>query len=351
MGERARNRCRERLQSLAGADLDPEQARLAAIDELRRAVGFERWCWPLTDPASGLATSGIAEFDLWPTLPHLVALQEHGDIASKPSLVVGPRATVTLSAVTAGDMHRSRVWRECLDPYGIGDTLMAACRTREGCWGSVELMRDRDDRAFDEDEVRLLEDVAPILGTLLRRTLATSWHAEGGDAGAPPPGTLLLDRGLAQAGATPPMREWLERLNAAGGALPPAVYELGTRILARVAADAPHDLPARVRIRTPSGGWSVIEGAPLEGGDDVRVVITVRAATPDEVADVLCRAHGLTRRERELVDLLRSGLATKQMSGALGISSYTVQDHLKAIFDKAGVRSRRELLSRLVGAT
>jgi DNA-binding CsgD family transcriptional regulator len=133
--------------------------------------------------------------------------------------------------------------------------------------------------------------------------------------------------------------------------MPAAVYEIAARVLAREAADPGHRLDARVRLRTSSGEWSVMEGAPLEGGEEARVAITVRAATGDEVASILCRAHALTRRERQLVALLRRGLATKQVSDTLGISSHTVQDHLKAIFEKTGVRSRRELISHLVGST
>jgi DNA-binding CsgD family transcriptional regulator len=349
MSERARNRCRERLTALAGAQLDPESARLSAIEELRRAVGFERWCWPLTDPDSGLAMSGIAHFDIWPSLPRLIALQEHGDISTRPHLFLGPRASIALSNATDGDMALSAVWRECLQPYGIGDTVMTACRERDGCWGSVELMRDSDDPVFDEDEIRLLEAVAATLGTLVRRSLALSWRHSADDDTTAPPGTLILDRQLSASGWTSPAREWLEQLQPQGGMLPPSIYEIGTRVLVRHHADDPHDLPARARIRSSSGRWTVIEGAMLEGGDEERVAITLRAATADEVVDILCRAHGLTRRERELVALLRAGLATKRMSHALGISPYTVQDHLKAIFDKTGVHSRRELISHLAG--
>jgi hypothetical protein len=54
--ERERNRCRERLETLADAGLEPVEARQSAIVELRRAVGFERWCWPTTDPDSAVAS-------------------------------------------------------------------------------------------------------------------------------------------------------------------------------------------------------------------------------------------------------------------------------------------------------
>ena len=65
--------------------------------------------------------------------------------------------------------------------------------------------------------------------------------------------------------------------------------------------------------------------------------------------DVLCKAYDLTPRERQLVEMLRSGLATKPLGKALRISPYTVQDHLKAIFEKTGMRSRRELVSHFAG--
>jgi DNA-binding CsgD family transcriptional regulator len=352
MTVRDRSRCRERLETLAAAGLDPVEARRAAIVELRRAVGFERWCWPTTDPGSAVATGGIAEFDLWPTLPRLVALEEHGDLISKPKLALDARASVVLSVEAGGDLARSTRWRECLAPYGIGDELMTVCRDRHGCWGSVELMRDSDDPTFTEDDARFLDELSPTLARLLRAGLPQDRWGDHDESGHLPPATLIVDPALQPASWTPAVGAWLAALRPDGsdeGAamLPPAVYEIGARVL--TPARAATALPASVRLRTRAGQWATIEGAPLEGAGRGNVAITFRAATVDEVFDLLAKTYDLTRRERQLVRFVLDGLATKQLALALSISAHTIQDHLKAIFAKTRVRSRRELISHLGG--
>jgi DNA-binding CsgD family transcriptional regulator len=47
------------------------------------------------------------------------------------------------------------------------------------------------------------------------------------------------------------------------------------------------------------------------------------------------------------VELVAQGASTKDVSQALYISEYTVQDYLSNAFDKVGVRGRRALLKRL----
>ena len=44
---------------------------------------------------------------------------------------------------------------------------------------------------------------------------------------------------------------------------------------------------------------------------------------------------------------MHAGLFTRQMANALGLSPHTVQDHLKSIFAKTGVRSRSELVGQI----
>jgi DNA-binding CsgD family transcriptional regulator len=159
----------------------------------------------------------------------------------------------------------------------------------------------------------------------------------------------VLNADLTPASWTASFRAWVAELPPSGPdprALPPAVYEIAGRVQAGATGGA---LPNRLRLRSRAGRWSVIEGAALEGGDAGQVAITVRAATGEEICDLLARAYGLTRRERQLVALVRQGLSTEQIARALCISPYTVKDHLKAIFDKTGVQSRPELVSHLAG--
>jgi DNA-binding CsgD family transcriptional regulator len=337
---------RERVAALADAGVDADDACRAAIAELRRAVGFTRWCWPLTDPDTAVAMSGTGELDFWPSLPRLIELEEHGDVTSKPRLATSARASVSLSAATRGDLARSIRWRECLQPYGIGDELMTVCRDRYGCWGSVELMRDDDDPPFATDDVRFLNGLAPALGELVRRALRRGWQAAPRDGRPLPAATLIVDHELRPTGWTRTLAGWLDALGAEpGGMLPPGFYEIGTR--ARTADAA--GLPASVRIHTATGGWATVEGALLDGTSPGQVAITMRAASTAEVFDLLCKTHAFTRRERQLAAFVAEGLATKQLAAACCISPHTVQDHLKALFAKTGLGSRGELTSYLTG--
>jgi DNA-binding CsgD family transcriptional regulator len=102
----------------------------------------------------------------------------------------------------------------------------------------------------------------------------------------------------------------------------------------------------RARLRDAYGGWAILQASPLIGGDDDQVAVAIEPASGDQLLGLLLAAYGLTARERDLCREVIKG-ARPEIAGRLFISSNTVQDHLKSIFAKVGVRSRGELVARL----
>ena len=66
-----------------------------------------------------------------------------------------------------------------------------------------------------------------------------------------------------------------------------------------------------------------------------------------ELAPLIAEAYGLTERERTITAQVARGLSTGEIAVELHVSPYTVQDHLKAIFEKLDVSSRGALVARL----
>jgi DNA-binding CsgD family transcriptional regulator len=104
----------------------------------------------------------------------------------------------------------------------------------------------------------------------------------------------------------------------------------------------------RLGVQTRAGGWAVLHAARLSAPGGGAIAVIIEAASPAELAPLLTLAYGLTGRERALTALACRGLSTREIAAELYISPYTVQDHLKSIFDKTGVRSRRELVSAIL---
>jgi len=78
------------------------------------------------------------------------------------------------------------------------------------------------------------------------------------------------------------------------------------------------------------------------------VAVIIEDATASEVLPVVLSAYGLTPQERRVVALVCKGRSTTEIGGQLHVTTHTVQDHLKAVFTKTGVRSRRELVAVLL---
>jgi DNA-binding CsgD family transcriptional regulator len=100
-------------------------------------------------------------------------------------------------------------------------------------------------------------------------------------------------------------------------------------------------------VLTRSGRWVVLHGVPLAAADSQPVAVIVEPAHPSRIAPLLMSAYGLTEREQQLTRLVLQGYSTLDIADHLVISVHTVQGHLRNIFTKTRVRSRRDLVTKI----
>ncbi|NBC29588.1 MAG: hypothetical protein GVY29_06305 [Spirochaetes bacterium] len=85
--------------------------------------------------------------------------------------------------------------------------------------------------------------------------------------------------------------------------------------------------------------WSVILISVF-----VRYLLKPEEELEDGVSPAFCDAHGITKREAEVIALVAEGLSNKQIAERLFVSLATVRTHVYNIFRKTDATSRMDLL-------
>jgi DNA-binding CsgD family transcriptional regulator len=352
VGWYARERARERLARLAVQGLDLVSFWCEARDVLAAVVPhYLTPCWFTLDPASLLVTSHY-DHGLLPQLPPEWLAHEYyeDDVHKLADVARSARGLSTLHEATGGDPSRSPGWNRYVRPYGGDQELLVALRTRAGeAWGVLSLYREPGRPRFDADELSFLREVAPALAEGARRGLLVGEAAD--PEGPEAPGLVVLDADWRVESLTPGVERWLEALPdgawAARGRLPPAVLAVAGRALRTAEhADAPGEV-ALARVLARDGRWLVLHGAALVAAGGRRVAVIVEPAQPARLSPLLMAAYELTEREQDVTRLVLQGDSTQQIAGRLSVSPHTVQQHLKRVFEKTGVRSRRELVGKV----
>ena len=317
----------------------------AALGRLRKVVPADAAFFATADPGTLLFTSAVAEDVLAGATARFLEnefLQE--DVNKFVGLAGAARPVGGLYAATGHAPDRSPRYRDILRPLGLGDELRAALVTDAACWGFLCLHRARSAPAFAPDEAAFLGRLTTPLAAGLRAALLLD--AAGAAAGPDAPGLLVLADDLSVVAATPLGERWVAELSdpPAGNGLPPAIWAVVARLRALErggAAGAPPALAPRVRLRTRGGRWLVAHASRLAGrGAAGQTAVILEPARPAEVAPLLLRAYALTEREAQVAQLVLRGLPTAEIAARLRVTALTVQQHLKAVFDKTGARPR-----------
>lgn len=346
------------IKRLSAANLEGPELLRRVAQRLSKAVPFEAYCASTVDPASRLITYGIAEGmggeEDESGNVYLDRIYFEEDLPVMNEMLRRRRTVQLLSETTEGALERSLRYRELLRPHGFGYELGGAF-VDGNLWGGMDLMREEGDPDFDGAETALVRRIAPHVGAGLKAAALRSRATKERDT-PDVPGVLTLDRSGKIVSHTPSAEHWLRDLEDLVPGwrhenIPMAVRMVSGALRHALApgSDNDHNLIPRVRVRGRSGRWLALYGSLTESSADRpgETVIVIGPAKPEEVAWLTVAAYGLSPREEEVVGLVVRGFTNRQVSRTLFISEHTVQRHLSNIFEKVGVRSRKNLLKRL----
>lgn len=320
---------RREVTALASAGLDVAQLHAAAIALVDRVVPCELTCWASMDPDSGAISSMTSGVNRIPQqYEPLLATVEHTPGEPHTFAALARRGDTVARLEDQRSTRLNEVWR----PLGLSHELRALFRADDTCWGAAGMVRTSD---FSERELEFIASVAPALGSATRVAARTAARR-----GGVPAIVVVAGDGTIRA-TTSSATQWREELEE----IAPGRFA----VMMRAAAAGARGGTFKARVRDAHGGWILLEASELteDATGGVEAAVTISRASGAELTGLLLKAHGVTAREQDICHEVLAGQSTAEIAARLAISPYTVQDHLKSVFAKFGVRSRAELVVKL----
>jgi len=339
------------VERLGRQGLAPEAFRTESVRLLRSVLSVDAAFFASVDPATLLFTSALAEEPLAAATPQFLE-NEFGraDVNKFASLAASSESVASLDLATRGDRADSARYREVLAPLGLGDEVRVALMSDGSCWGVLCLHRESSALAFDSGELALLRRLAPHLADGLRISVALSVTGHS-DVAADGPGIIILGADLSVVSINGQAELWLRDIVDADW---PAQLDLPFPILAMAAQvagliDGATRVAGPTRLRRKNGGWISVHASNLDGAGGRQVAVVLDVAGSAQMSSLILAAYGLTPAQSRVAALVVQGWSTRSIVAELHISSNTLQEHLRAVFDKLGIGSRRELVAVLSG--
>ncbi|MEZ4671954.1 MAG: helix-turn-helix transcriptional regulator [Anaerolineae bacterium] len=333
---------------LCHSSLDSQTLRLELLKRLKVVIPFDYVYFSTTDPATHFATSSVLLETPPPWLMSIFLENEflQQDFNKFSDMCRSHQPVSALSEATRYDMRQSQRYRDMLVPLAMEDELRAVFVAGGACWGTLCLHRENKKLRYTPAETNFLASLVPHIADGLRKALLLESPLQNETPDGP--GVLILADDFSIVTMTAVAAYWLAELigmeGGERGTLPLTVRSVASGLQALERGLAGADFVPKVRLRTRTGQWLMLYASRLLcTGTPSHISVTMEAARPEELAPLIMQAYQLTRRESEITRCVLQGWLTAEIAARLFISPNTVQDHLKAIFEKVGVNSRGNL--------
>jgi DNA-binding CsgD family transcriptional regulator len=293
-----------------------------------------------TDPETLLPSGGIVEgFAADDCAPFWDNELVDPDFNKFSQLARSSDHVATLYDAVDGDLERSPRYVKLYRDSAASDELRTVFVAGASCLAVGVFVRPAGAGPFSPEELCDVQQLVPVATSTLRRSLGrVTQHSNGH-----PPAVIMLDAQGRVTATTAGGERLLDELKTSldDDGLPSIIRAAATK--ARWSRTASN---LTTRVRNGDGRWLRLHIAPVEG-EVGSVAVVIETARADDLLNILLESYGLTERETEIVLMLSRGLSVKEIAAELALSVHTVRDHIKAIYDKAGVNSRGELVASL----
>jgi DNA-binding CsgD family transcriptional regulator len=191
--------------------------------------------------------------------------------------------------------------------------------------GALCLHRQKPDRDFSDRDLLVVDSLAPHLARVLQHFDLLEQIRSG---------EISSDSGLLAEGADGKV----------------SISAVAMRVLSEnpefLSSGIPAS-PATVVLRSSGIPYRV---RTTLGGPGKGRIILFEPLSPQESLPLRLSSWGLTDRQREIVLYLIRGASNREIADHLSLTEQTVKDHLKAVYDKVGVRNRAQLTARVYSA-
>lgn len=344
----------DRIERLCTGTPTAKVLREQVLAEIRRVVPFDAHVWLLTDPVSRVGTSPLADVPglQWPDLPRLGRWRYLTRLNRWTDLMDAGTRVALLHDVTGGDLAASALWSESQRALGVIDVAAVAFWDRFGCWAWLDLWRYSPAAPFTRADATFFSALTAPVTTGLRRAQARSFVAGAAPSSIDGPAVLMLSPELQVRLQTSAAAEALHRLNPPDDpipAIPAAAYNVAAALIA--AEQKVPVGPPWSRVHLGQGRWVTLRASRITptGAGEGDITVSIEASTPTERLEVFALAHGISPRERQVLEQLATGADSHTVAQRLVVSEHTVNDHVKSLLAKTGSASRNALLTRVAG--